>query len=268
MIPETELQEYRDEIRQQVCTRCVERPSGGPPCVPLGKNCGVELHLPELIESIRQVHSPLLEPYLSCNRRQVCTHCAFLHDSICPCPMEYLGALIVEAVEGVDQRRREQGRDRPSAGAAPACEGDGIQAIVRAYEAGAGTWTGCDWATTFGKSSLDLNGLTAAAAATMAAQTSQGETAADWNAAAEWLRQVERIAAQAEGEATAAVHAAHAGKWREALEHAERAWALEFSTGRPIWHSYPVAWQHFRRIVEAAYLAHRTHGEPMPLQLT
>ena len=37
--------EYLAEIRKQVCSRCVERPPGGPPCAPLGKQCGVEMHL-------------------------------------------------------------------------------------------------------------------------------------------------------------------------------------------------------------------------------
>ena len=42
MITETELDEYQDEIRNVVCSRCVERPPGGPPCAPLGKECGIE----------------------------------------------------------------------------------------------------------------------------------------------------------------------------------------------------------------------------------
>ena len=106
MVTEAETSEYLDEIRREVCSRCVERPPGGPPCAPLGKDCGIELHLPELIESIRQVHSPGIAPYLDHNRAGICSHCAFLHSSICPCPMDYLSVLLVEAVETVDQRRK------------------------------------------------------------------------------------------------------------------------------------------------------------------
>jgi hypothetical protein len=105
MIPEADLQEYRDEIRRVVCTRCVERPPGGPPCAPLGKNCGVEMHLPQLIESIRETDSVLFETYVEHTRSQICSHCPFLHHSICPCPMDYLSPLIVAAVEEVDRRR-------------------------------------------------------------------------------------------------------------------------------------------------------------------
>lgn len=106
MVTETDTNEYLEEIRREVCSRCVERPPGGPPCAPLGKSCGIELHLPELIESIGQVHSPGIAPYLRHNRAGICSHCAFLHSSICPCPMDYLSVLLVEAVETVDERRK------------------------------------------------------------------------------------------------------------------------------------------------------------------
>src|SRR5260370_41701379 len=105
MLTAADLQEYLDEIRQEVCSRCVERPPGGPPCAPSGKQCGIELHLPKLIDAIHEQHSELIGPYLDNNRRKICQQCAFLHNQICPCPMDYLAVLLVEAVEGVDKRR-------------------------------------------------------------------------------------------------------------------------------------------------------------------
>jgi len=108
MIGEAELAEYLAEIRKEVCGRCVERPPGGPPCEPLGKVCGVEMHLPQLIDAIHEVDSNLLGPYLEHTRGEVCRQCAFLHSSICPCPMDYLAVLLVQAVETVDQRRQQQ----------------------------------------------------------------------------------------------------------------------------------------------------------------
>lgn len=111
MIAAPVLEEYLEEIRKEVCSRCVTKPNAGPPCAPLGKDCGVELHLPELIESIRQVHSPLIDPYRERNRNEICAHCSFLHSSICPCPMDYLSVLLVQAVETVDERRRQRGED-------------------------------------------------------------------------------------------------------------------------------------------------------------
>src|SRR5262249_47776782 len=52
MLTKRELAEYLNEIRREVCSRCVERPPGGPPCAPLGKQCGIEMHLPELIDAV------------------------------------------------------------------------------------------------------------------------------------------------------------------------------------------------------------------------
>jgi hypothetical protein len=100
--------EYLDEIRKQVCPHCIERPPGGPPCGPLGKPCGIELHFAELIDAIHKVGSPLIKPYLDHNRKEICEGCAFNHSSGCPCPMDYLAVLLVEAVEAVDQRRAER----------------------------------------------------------------------------------------------------------------------------------------------------------------
>lgn len=106
MLTEAQLGEYLQEIREQVCSRCIERPPGGPPCVPLGKMCGIELHLVDLIDSVHGVHSKCLEPYVDHNRSEICAKCALLHTSVCPCPMDYLASLIVESVEAVDERHR------------------------------------------------------------------------------------------------------------------------------------------------------------------
>jgi hypothetical protein len=102
------MAEYLEEIRKQVCSRCVDRPAGGPPCFPLGKMCGIEMHLPELINAIHQVHSDNIAPYLDRNRRTICEHCSRRSTSDCPCAMDYLAVLLVEAVESVDARYDEE----------------------------------------------------------------------------------------------------------------------------------------------------------------
>jgi hypothetical protein len=110
MATATQLNEYMEEIRKQVCSHCVERPPGGPPCAPLGKQCGIETHLPQLVATIQKVHSESIVPYLGNNRAHICESCVLHHSSICPCPMDYLAVLLVEAVETVDQRRDMTGQ--------------------------------------------------------------------------------------------------------------------------------------------------------------
>ena len=97
-------EEYLKEVRQQVCSRCVERPPGGPPCEPLGKRCGIEMHLPSYVRAVHEVESGSIGPYLASLNKCVCTNCRLLHSEVCPCPLEYLLVLTVQAIETVDQR--------------------------------------------------------------------------------------------------------------------------------------------------------------------
>jgi hypothetical protein len=90
-----------------------------------------------------------------------------------------------------------------------------------------------------------------------AAGTEEGEV---WSAAARWLAEVQGSAREAEAQAALAVAAANAGEWDEAHYHAQRAWALEFATGRPLRRAaQPPAWQRLYHAVRAASAA---HGKP------
>jgi hypothetical protein len=250
-----ELNEYLDEIRREVCARCIEKPPGGPPCAPLGKACGIELHLPQLIESIHQVDSPSIVPYLDHNRSEICAKCSFLHSSICPCPMDYLSVLLVEAVEEVDRRREAGGAFQEHEAASEEHE---PLTISELFEAASGTWTGCDWHTYFGDTGLDLQNCTAEDARRRA-ETMTGRVREDWDAAASWLARVERFAAQAEYSAELAAKAASKGNWDEAVHHAEWAWAIEFMTGRPIRRGEGAAWKALKHAVQAAYRANTSN---------
>lgn len=99
-----DLDDYMAEIRKQVCSRCVERPPGGPPCLPLGKRCGLELNLPSIVEAVHGVRSDSMEPYIEQFHDVVCSQCINRPTEQCPCPMEYLLGLAVQAIETVDRR--------------------------------------------------------------------------------------------------------------------------------------------------------------------
>jgi hypothetical protein len=260
MLAEAEVQEYLDEIRKEVCSRCVEQPLGGPPCNPLGKMCGVELHLPQLIAAVGEVHSDLMDPYLESTRQKVCQSCPYLHHDCCPCPMDTLALLVVQAIEDVDQRRQRRQRGRGLIENLPPTEEPGIEAVLCAYKEAVGTWTGCDWPTVFGPAGLDLEGVSAAEAETLAVESLGTAEAESWVAAAKWLDEVESRARQAEREAALAVTAANAGAWAEAVGHARKAWALEFHTGRTLRRT-PPTWQRLLWAVKAATKEH-SQGEP------
>jgi hypothetical protein len=259
MIAEAELQEYLDEIRQEVCHRCVERPFGGPPCGPLGKPCGVELHLPQLIEAVHQVHSPLIAPYQEANRGKICTTCPFhLHSDFCPCPMDSLAVLVVQAIEAVDQRREARTQAQRLVAGLPGHDRPDMAEVTRLYEEAAGTWGSCDWPTSFGSAGLNLEGWTADEAEARAVEAGPHDRQV-WEEAARWLEEVERRAHEAEAEAVLALESAGAGRWQEAAKHAARAWSLEFATGRPF-RRQPATWQGFAQVLAAAAQAHPEPG--------
>jgi hypothetical protein len=99
------LDEYMTAIREQVCSRCVERPPGAPPCAPHGKRCGIELHLAEIVDVVHKSRGQAMDPYIERFHTDVCAHCANRPTNQCPCPLDYLLLLAVEAIESVDEQR-------------------------------------------------------------------------------------------------------------------------------------------------------------------
>jgi hypothetical protein len=105
VVTASDLDEYLAEIRARVCSRCIERPPHGPPCGPLGKRCGIELHLPAIVGVAQSSRSRLIDPYMEAFHRDVCAHCTNQPTSQCPCPLDYLLLLAIEAIDAVDARR-------------------------------------------------------------------------------------------------------------------------------------------------------------------
>jgi hypothetical protein len=108
MYTTAQLDEYMAEIREQVCSRCIDRPPGAPPCGPHGKRCGIELHLPEIVAVAHAARSRVIDPYIERFHNDVCTHCANRETSQCPCPLDPLLLLAIEAIEAVDERHDRQ----------------------------------------------------------------------------------------------------------------------------------------------------------------
>lgn len=104
--------------------------------------------------------------------------------------------------------------------------GLGETEMANAFHQAEGQWTGCDWPTQFGKSGLNLSGLTAAQALLLARATA-GQEAADWHAAVAWLTQIEYDAATAAALAQTALDLERQGQFVVALVHAQRACSLE-----------------------------------------
>ena len=115
MYTAAQLAEYMAAIREQVCSRCIERPPGGPPCAPHGKRCGIEFHLDEIVDVTHRSRGKLMEPYIERFHAEVCSHCANRPTDQCPCPLDYLLLLAVEAIESVDEQRAANAAAEPPA---------------------------------------------------------------------------------------------------------------------------------------------------------
>jgi hypothetical protein len=110
-----EMEDYMCEIRKTVCSRCIDRPPGGPPCAPLGRDCAVEAFLPLIVKAVHYSgNGGSMDPYIDNLRRQVCSQCTHQEpDGFCllraekACALDYLFPLVVQAVETVDQRRSQ-----------------------------------------------------------------------------------------------------------------------------------------------------------------
>jgi len=102
---ENEYDEYLAELREQVCSHCIERHPQGPPCSVHGKPCGIELHIPKLVAMCRDNQSVRMDPYIEGLHETICQECAYRTADSCPCPLRYLLLLAVEAVETVERRR-------------------------------------------------------------------------------------------------------------------------------------------------------------------
>jgi len=103
-----EFDSYMTAIREEVCSRCIERLLAAPPCEPMGKNCGIELHLPKLVEICHTTDSCLIDPYVDRFHEEICAACDVRPTRQCPCPLDYLLPLAIEAVEAVDKRFSER----------------------------------------------------------------------------------------------------------------------------------------------------------------
>jgi hypothetical protein len=102
MNSEAEIASCLEEIRQAVCQRCSDRPTGGPPCGPLGKRCAVELDLPLILQAIRDTDSPCMACPVENIRQHLCT-CG---QPGCSCPRDYVLMRVVQAVRAIDESRR------------------------------------------------------------------------------------------------------------------------------------------------------------------
>jgi hypothetical protein len=135
--------EYLAEVREQVCSHCPETTSDRPFGLRC-RHCGVELQLPQCVESIHDAGDELSELDPAPRRRLVCARCGCLDGGICPCPAGSLTALLIRAIRTVDERRAQRDLLQRRLSMETRPHRVPIADMIRAYEAATGDCVCCD----------------------------------------------------------------------------------------------------------------------------
>jgi hypothetical protein len=130
--------EYLTAIRAEVCTRCPERTSDEFPFGPACWQCGVEVELPELVDSINDAEENPADLDSDSDRPRLCAQCAHRADPRCPCPVRALSPLLVRTVKAVDARRVHRALFKRLLRRQPRRERVPIREMVQAYEEATG----------------------------------------------------------------------------------------------------------------------------------
>ena len=112
-----DIDEYRDAMRESICSMCVARledRKNPDRCVYEGSGqCSLFAHLPEVVEAVTSVSSDSMDAYTQSLRRRVCAHCDHqnaqgicnLRDNLGPmpswCVLDAYFNLIVGVIEDV-----------------------------------------------------------------------------------------------------------------------------------------------------------------------
>lgn len=112
-------QEYLDAVRERVCPVCMDSVMHGKEFVRCGlpdaRACPIELYLPQVVEVVESVDSPLMTDYVSTLREKVCALCENSEGDFCAlrlhadCALDRYFMLVAEAVQEVDMRLNAMG---------------------------------------------------------------------------------------------------------------------------------------------------------------
>lgn len=102
------LDEYWEEIERRVCRKCIDSDGYGICRLTDAEECGLKVHLPQMVETVLSVKSDNLEVYIEALRRNVCANCKNQSpDGKCmfraqvDCGLDRYFPIVVEAIEEV-----------------------------------------------------------------------------------------------------------------------------------------------------------------------
>ena len=117
-MPEPTLAERHQAIwaalRNTVCAVCLDRKDDGSCALSGGRTCGLEAHLPRILEVVQTVHSSRMDEYVEAIRQRVCAVCEQDAQGVCraredgECALDAYLPLVVDALEEAERILKER----------------------------------------------------------------------------------------------------------------------------------------------------------------
>jgi hypothetical protein len=101
-------------LRATVCSVCLDRKDDGTCGLSGGHTCGLEAHLPRILEVVETVHSSRMDEYVEAIRQRVCVVCEQEAQGVCrlrnegACALDTYLPLVVEAIEEAQRTLKER----------------------------------------------------------------------------------------------------------------------------------------------------------------
>lgn len=101
-------------LRDTVCAVCLDRKDDGSCGLSGGRTCGLEAHLPRILEVVETVHSSRMDEYVEAIRQRVCVVCEQDAQGVCrlgndgACALDAYLPLVVQAIEEAQRTLKER----------------------------------------------------------------------------------------------------------------------------------------------------------------
>lgn len=108
-----EKQEYLDEIRERICSKCVDGDGKGNCLISKNAECAVVRFFPQILEVVHSTYATSMEPYEAALRNKVCGACVHQSsDGTCSmrdgvdCSLDRYFPMIVQMIEELELGKR------------------------------------------------------------------------------------------------------------------------------------------------------------------
>lgn len=104
------LEQYREALRERVCSVCTDRNVDGSCGIEAGHVCPFDAHLPRIVEAISKVDSDNIADYERVIREQVCQNCYQDEDGTCSyrktvsCGLDAYVLLVIAAIDDLNKK--------------------------------------------------------------------------------------------------------------------------------------------------------------------